>query len=67
VLEPFSRSAVWVGDLGAGSITKLVRNALAMSIDLRLAEYLTLGAKAGVAVPKLVTRPSGRDASSAIT
>jgi 3-hydroxyisobutyrate dehydrogenase len=54
VLEPFSRSVVWVGDLGAGSVTKLVHNALAMSIDLLLTECLTLGAKAGVTVPRLV-------------
>jgi 3-hydroxyisobutyrate dehydrogenase len=54
VLETFSRSVVWVGDLGAGSITKLVHNALAMSIDLLLAECLTLGAKAGVALPRLI-------------
>jgi 3-hydroxyisobutyrate dehydrogenase len=54
VLDTFSRSVVWVGGLGAGSITKIVHNALAMSIDLLLAECLTLGAKAGVAVPRLV-------------
>jgi 3-hydroxyisobutyrate dehydrogenase-like beta-hydroxyacid dehydrogenase len=54
VLDSFSRSVVWVGALGAGSITKIVHNALAMSIDLLLAECLTLGAKAGVAVPRLV-------------
>lgn len=54
VLNTFSRSVVWVGGLGAGSITKIVHNALAMSIDLLLAECLTLGAKAGVAVPRLV-------------
>jgi 3-hydroxyisobutyrate dehydrogenase len=54
VLDTFSRSVVWVGDLGAGSVTKIVHNALAMSIDLLLAECLTLGAKAGVAVPRLV-------------
>ena len=45
---------MWVGALGAGSITKIVHNALAMSIDLLLAECLTLGAKAGVSVPRLV-------------
>jgi 3-hydroxyisobutyrate dehydrogenase len=45
---------VWVGDLGAGAVTKIVHNALAMSIDLVLAECLTLGARAGVAVPRLV-------------
>jgi 3-hydroxyisobutyrate dehydrogenase len=54
VLEAFSKSVVWVGELGAGSVTKIVHNALAMSIDLLLAECLTLGAKAGVAVPRLV-------------
>ena len=54
VLETFSRSVVWVGELGTGAITKLVHNALAMSIDLLLTECLTLGAKAGVALPRLV-------------
>ena len=54
VLDTFSQSVVWVGALGAGSITKIVHNALAMSIDLVIAECLTLGAKAGVAVPRLV-------------
>ena len=54
VLDTFARSVVWVGELGAGSVTKLVHNALAMGIDLLLAECLTLGAKAGVAVPRLV-------------
>jgi 3-hydroxyisobutyrate dehydrogenase len=54
VLATFSRSVVWVGELGAGSITKIVHNALAMSIDLLLTECLTLGAKAGVTVPRLV-------------
>src|SRR5207247_4659639 len=51
VLDSFSRSVVWVGALGAGSITKIVHNALAMSIDLLPAECLTLGAKPGVSVP----------------
>jgi 3-hydroxyisobutyrate dehydrogenase len=54
VLDAFASSVVWVGELGAGSITKIVHNALAMGIDLLLAECLTLGTKAGVAVPRLV-------------
>ncbi|HYS15575.1 MAG TPA: NAD(P)-dependent oxidoreductase, partial [Candidatus Binatia bacterium] len=54
VLDAFSRSVVWVGELGTGSVTKLVHNALAMSIDLLLAECLTLGVKGGVALPRLV-------------
>jgi 3-hydroxyisobutyrate dehydrogenase len=54
VLDTFSKAVVWVGELGTGSVTKLVHNALAMSIDLLLAECLTLGVKAGVALPRLV-------------
>jgi 3-hydroxyisobutyrate dehydrogenase-like beta-hydroxyacid dehydrogenase len=54
VLDAFASSVVWVGALGTGSITKIVHNALAMSIDLLLAECLTLGAKAGVAIPRLI-------------
>src|SRR5262249_1590902 len=54
VVETFSKSVAWVGKRGTGSITKIVHNALAMSIDLLLAECLTLGAKAGVAVARLV-------------
>jgi len=54
LLDTFSRSVVWVGELGAGSVTKIVHNALAMGIDLLLAECLTLGAKAGVSVARLV-------------
>jgi 3-hydroxyisobutyrate dehydrogenase len=33
LLDAFSKSVVWVGELGTGSITKIVHNALAMSID----------------------------------
>jgi 3-hydroxyisobutyrate dehydrogenase len=54
VLDTFSRSVVWVGELGAGSVAKIVHNALAMSIDLLIAECMTLGVKAGVAMPRLV-------------
>jgi 3-hydroxyisobutyrate dehydrogenase len=54
VLDAFSRRVVWVGELGAGSITKIVHNALAMSIDLLIAECLTLGVKAGVTLARLV-------------
>jgi 3-hydroxyisobutyrate dehydrogenase len=54
VLDTFAKSVVWVGELGTGSITKLVHNALAMGIDLLLAECLTLGVKSGVAASDLV-------------
>ena len=54
VLDAVARSVVWVGELGTGSVTKIVHNALAMSIDLLVTECLTLGAKAGIALPRLV-------------
>lgn len=54
MLDAFSKSVVWVGELGSGSVTKIVHNALAMSNDLILAECLTMGTKAGVALPELV-------------
>lgn len=54
VLEAFSSDVVWVGELGTGSVTKIVHNALAMSLDLLVTECLTLGAKGGVELPRLV-------------
>jgi 3-hydroxyisobutyrate dehydrogenase-like beta-hydroxyacid dehydrogenase len=54
VLAAFARSVVRVGELGTGSIAKIAHNALAMSIDLLVAECLTLGVKAGVSVARLV-------------
>lgn len=54
VLDSFTQSVVWVGELGAGAVTKIVHNALAMGIDLLLAECMTLGVKAGVSMPRLV-------------
>ncbi len=54
VLDTFSGSVVWVGELGAGSVTKIAHNALAMGIDLLLTECLTLGTKAGVDVARLI-------------
>ena len=54
VLDSFSRSVVWVGELGNGCVTKIVHNALAMSLDLLLVESMTLGVKAGVPVQRLI-------------
>lgn len=54
VLDTFSKSVVWMGELGTGCVTKIVHNALAMSIDLLLAECMTLGVKSGVSMPRLV-------------
>ena len=54
VLGAAARNVVHVGALGTGSTTKIVHNALAMSIDLLITECLTVGVKAGVALPSLV-------------
>jgi 3-hydroxyisobutyrate dehydrogenase len=54
VLESFSSDVVWVGELGTGSVTKIVHNALAMSVDLLVTECLTLGVKGGVELPRLI-------------
>ncbi|PKB68936.1 MAG: hypothetical protein BZY81_00065 [SAR202 cluster bacterium Io17-Chloro-G4] len=54
VFESYTKSVVWVGELGAGAVTKIVHNALAMGIDLLLAECMTLGVKAGVSTTRLV-------------
>ena len=54
VLDSFSKRVVWMGELGSGSVTKIVHNALAMSIDLLLTECLTMGIKSGVGLPQLV-------------
>ena len=54
MLDSFTKSVVWMGDLGNGATAKIVHNALAMGIDLLLAECMTLGVKAGVSMPRLV-------------
>src|SRR4029450_4326337 len=46
ILDTFSKAVVRVGELGAGSIAKLVHNALAMGIDRLLAGGLTRGGTA---------------------
>ena len=48
VLDCYAANVVLVGELGTGSVTKIVHNALANSIDLLVAECMTLGVKAGV-------------------
>ena len=52
-LNHLSRAAATAGRYD-GSVTKIVHNALAMSVDLLVAECMTLGVKAGVAMPRLV-------------
>ena len=54
VLESYSDSIVWTGGPGTGAATKIAHNALAMSIDLLVTECLTLGAGAGVELPRLI-------------
>ena len=54
VLDAYSGSIVWTGGPGTGAATKIAHNALAMSIDLLVTECLTLGAKAGVELPRLI-------------
>ena len=48
VLDGFSDQAVYVGPIGAGSVTKLVHNMAGYAIQTALAEVFTLGVKAGV-------------------
>ena len=48
VLDGFSDQAVYVGAIGAGSVTKLVHNCAGYAIQTALAEVFTLGVKAGV-------------------
>ena len=54
VIDCYAANVVLVGELGTGSVTKIVHNALANSIDLLVAECMTLGVKAGVTMPNLV-------------
>ena len=54
VLESFSTSIAWVGALGTGTITKIVHNALGITLSFLLGECLTLGGKAGVEMPRLL-------------
>jgi 3-hydroxyisobutyrate dehydrogenase len=48
VLLDFSDQPVLVGDIGAGSVAKLVHNCAGYVVQTALAEVMTLGVKAGV-------------------
>jgi 3-hydroxyisobutyrate dehydrogenase len=48
VLRDFSDQPVLVGDVGAGSVAKLVHNCAGYVVQTALAEVMTLGVKAGV-------------------
>jgi len=48
VLDCIGDQAAYIGDIGAGSVAKLVHNCGGKSIQCALAEVFTLGVKAGV-------------------
>jgi 3-hydroxyisobutyrate dehydrogenase-like beta-hydroxyacid dehydrogenase len=48
VLESFSGRLQYVGDIGAGSVAKLVHNAAGYAVNLLVAEVFTAGVKAGI-------------------
>eukprot|EP01052_Picozoa_sp_SAG31_P000741 SAG31_NODE_21_length_34109_cov_60.598824_25_plen_234_part_00 len=55
VVERFSDRQMHMGALGTGTAAKLALNMLPMSIDVLLAECLTLGVKAGVELDALLS------------
>ena len=48
VLDAFSDEARHIGDIGAGSVAKLVHNCAGYAIQTAMAEVFTMGVKAGV-------------------
>ena len=48
VLDAIGDQVIHIGDIGAGSIAKLVHNAAGYAMQLALAEVFTMGVKAGV-------------------
>ena len=54
LLESFSTSVVHVGELGAGTIAKLMNNLAAFSLDQIIGECLTIGVKAGIEPDRLL-------------
>jgi len=48
VLDAFSDQNRYIGDIGAGSIAKLVHNASSAAVNVVLSECFTMGVKAGV-------------------
>jgi 3-hydroxyisobutyrate dehydrogenase len=53
-LEAFSSEVVHVGELGAGTVAKLMNNLAAFSLDQVIAECLTIGVKAGIDPDRLM-------------
>jgi len=54
VLESFGDRVTYTGEIGAGSICKLMHNSIGYGMQMILSECLTLGVKAGVDPEKLV-------------
>lgn len=48
VLESISSQVLYIGEIGAGTISKLVHNVASLSISAIVSEVMTLGVKAGV-------------------
>ncbi|MGD9805978.1 MAG: NAD(P)-dependent oxidoreductase [Hyphomicrobiaceae bacterium] len=48
LLDAFSDQARYIGDIGAGSVAKLVHNCAGYAIQTALAEVMTMGVKGGV-------------------
>lgn len=59
ILKSLGKTVVHVGDLGNGSVVKLVNNLVGFSYMLSLAEGLVLGVKAGVDLKSLLQVLSG--------
>ena len=51
VLDSFSDTVVYTGDLGTGTVIKLAHNLVRRGIGLAIGEGIVLGAKAGVRSP----------------
>ena len=54
ILESFGDKVTYTGDIGAGSICKLMHNSIGYGMQMILSECLTLGVKAGVEAEALV-------------
>ena len=54
LLESFGDKVTYTGDIGAGSICKLMHNSIGYGMQMILSECLTLGVKAGVEAEALI-------------
>ncbi len=62
-LQAIGSNIIYCGDIGAGTVCKLVNNLLALSANTIAAEVLTLGVKAGVPLATLldvISKSSGK-------